>query len=208
MAQTRRSGRLTTRQAQVLQMVALGHENKRIAARLGIGEPAVKAVVSRLLLKLNLPNRAGLAAAATVREVLGEPHANGGWLPYLFTEAPVMIAFLRGPKLVFELVNPAYTRAVGERELIGLTVREAFPEFAGTGMFEQLEMAYESGHAFVANAYPALRRTSTGAVESAGFTSFVWQPVRGRSGRVEGLITFGIDATSGLSSNAPSPHAV
>src|SRR2546428_4630814 len=150
---TKRDGaglrRLTARQIQVLQLIAEGQVNKTIAAKLGIGEPAVKALVSRLLIKFGLPNRASLATAATVRQVLGE--ANGGptWLPYLFREAPVMIALVRGPTLVFELVNPAYAHAVGERELIGKTIREAFPEFVGTGIIDQLETAYQSGEAVV-----------------------------------------------------------
>lgn len=187
---------LTRRQVEVIRLVADGHENKQIAAMLGIGEPAVKALVSRLLGKYGLPNRASLATAATIRQVLGETHTNANWLGYLFQEAPVMIALVRGPALTFELVNPAYARAVGERQLIGKTIREAFPEFAGAGIIEELERAYLSGESVVGHDYPSVRRTPDGNVERAGFVNFVWHPVRGGSGQVEGLITFGIDATS------------
>ena len=151
---------LTARQVQVLHLIADGYENKHIAATLGIGEPAVKALVSRLLIKFHLPNRASLATAATVRQVVGQAFTARNWLPYLFSEAPVMIALVRGPTLVFELVNPAYAQAVGPRELMGKTIREAFPEFAGSGIIERLEEAYRSGEAVVGHGYPALRRTA------------------------------------------------
>ncbi len=55
---------LTPREEQVLRHVRLGESNKEIAATLGIGEQAVKAIVSRLLLKFVVPNRTTLAAVA------------------------------------------------------------------------------------------------------------------------------------------------
>src|SRR5262245_47322998 len=55
---------LTPREEQVLRHVQAGESNKEIAEDLGISEQAVKALVSRLLLKFQVSNRTTLAAEA------------------------------------------------------------------------------------------------------------------------------------------------
>lgn len=60
---------LTPREQQVLRSVAAGSSNKEIARELGIGEQAVKALVSRLLLKYGVPSRARLAAMVDSAEL-------------------------------------------------------------------------------------------------------------------------------------------
>ena len=61
-AAERRFG-LTTRQQQVLRAIVRGHENKQIAADLGLAEQTVKTLVSRLFRKFSVSNRAALAHA-------------------------------------------------------------------------------------------------------------------------------------------------
>ena len=57
----------------------------------------------------------------------------------LFRQAPGYMAVLRGRDHVFALVNDAFRRTVGERDLIGRPVREAMPELTGQGFFELLD---------------------------------------------------------------------
>ena len=59
--------KLTPREADVLQRLALGRSNADIAADLGIGEETVKTHVSRLLSKLGVENRAQAAVQALKR---------------------------------------------------------------------------------------------------------------------------------------------
>lgn len=61
---------LTPREQQVLRYVSMGSSNKDIADELHISEQAVKALVSRLLLKYGVRNRTSLVARA--REVKKE----------------------------------------------------------------------------------------------------------------------------------------
>ncbi len=63
--------RLTTRERQVLALIAEGRSNKRIAHELGIAEKTVKTHVGHLLAKLDVPDRTQ-AALLAVREGLGE----------------------------------------------------------------------------------------------------------------------------------------
>jgi DNA-binding NarL/FixJ family response regulator len=61
--------RLTTREHEVLELIAHGRSNKRIALELGISEKTVKAHVGRVLAKLGVADRTQ-AALLAVREGL------------------------------------------------------------------------------------------------------------------------------------------
>jgi DNA-binding NarL/FixJ family response regulator len=67
-------GRLTRREQEVLELLARGRSNKRIAFELGIAEKTVKAHVGRLLAKLGVADRTE-AAVLAVREGLVEEEA-------------------------------------------------------------------------------------------------------------------------------------
>lgn len=54
---------LTRRELEVLELVASGATNEKIAARLGISPLTVKKHVERMLAKLDVSNRAALVAA-------------------------------------------------------------------------------------------------------------------------------------------------
>jgi hypothetical protein len=84
----------------------------------------------------------------------------------LFQQAPGHMAVLRGPDHVYALVNAAYQRLVGDRDLIGKPVREALPELAGQGFFELLDEVYMTGKPFVGHQMPAkVERQPDGPVE-------------------------------------------
>jgi len=54
---------LTARQRELLEFVRRGHSNREIAAALKLSEDTVKAHLSRLYLRFDVPNRAALVAA-------------------------------------------------------------------------------------------------------------------------------------------------
>ena len=66
-------------------------------------------------------------------------------LQQLFEQAPGFMAVMRGPQHVFELCNQSYFRLVGQRDILGRSVREVFPELEGQGFFELLDQAYATG---------------------------------------------------------------
>jgi NarL family two-component system response regulator LiaR len=62
---------LTRREREVLQLIAAGHSNKRIALALGISEKTVKAHVGHLLAKLGVADRTQAALLAVREGLLG-----------------------------------------------------------------------------------------------------------------------------------------
>ena len=64
-------------------------------------------------------------------------------------QVPMPTALLTGPEHIFELANPLYREMVGNRELIGKTYAQAFPELVGTALPGILDRVYQKGEAFV-----------------------------------------------------------
>jgi PAS domain S-box-containing protein len=113
----------------------------------------------------------------------------------LLLQAPAFICVQRGPNHVFEFANPRYCQLVGNRELIGHTAREAFPELEEQGFFELLDQVFATGQPFLGTEVAAqFDRQGNGTIEE-GFFNFVYQPLFDVNGVVEGIITFGFEVT-------------
>jgi PAS domain S-box-containing protein len=125
------------------------------------------------------------------RELLGEIAR----LRQLFDRTPGFMAATRGPDHVYEMANAAYRRLVGERELIGRTVREAFPELAGTGFFERLDAVFESGEPAGGSAHPITLNRGPDGTSEERFLDYVFQPIVEEDGEVVGLLVEGYDVT-------------
>jgi PAS domain S-box-containing protein len=116
-------------------------------------------------------------------------------LRQLFDKAPGMIAVVRGPDHVIELVNRAYQSLIGGRDVVGKPVREAMPELAGQGFIELLDQVYETGETFTGRSVPVrLQRSPEGEPEER-LMDFVYQPIRDSAGNVEGIFGEAFDVT-------------
>ncbi|HEY0855568.1 MAG TPA: PAS domain-containing protein [Albitalea sp.] len=112
----------------------------------------------------------------------------------LFEQAPGFIAILRGPQHVFEFVNESYLRLAGHRELVGLTVRAAFPEISDQGFFDLLDRVYASGERYVANQVP-VRLQANDDESDERCLDFVYEPITDETGAVTGIFVEGHDVT-------------
>ncbi|HEY0193765.1 MAG TPA: ATP-binding protein [Kofleriaceae bacterium] len=117
-------------------------------------------------------------------------------LAALFDQAPGFVAFLRGPELRFELANAAYYQAVGHRDLIGRTAREALPELADQGFFETLERVYQTGEPYIGRAVPIQLQRGPGAPLTPATLDFIYQPIRAGDGETLGIFVQGHDVTT------------
>jgi PAS domain S-box-containing protein len=112
-----------------------------------------------------------------------------------FEQAPGFMALLSGPTHVFELTNAAYMRLVGDRDLIGKSVRDALPEVEGQGFFDLLDQVYATGEAYVGSRLLVhIRPDPTGSAERR-WVDFVYQPIRDELGNLTGIFVEGTDVT-------------
>ena len=114
----------------------------------------------------------------------------------VFTDAPVGIAVLRGSEHRFESANKSYVDVVGRGSLIGKTVREAFPELEGQGIYSALDDAFATGMPFVAEEMLIRFDRNNDGMMHDGYFDFVYQPLRDPSGAVEGIAVILTDVTT------------
>jgi PAS domain S-box-containing protein len=115
----------------------------------------------------------------------------------LLQQAPVAISVVRGPDFVYELANPLALAMIGGRDVLGKSVRDAFPELGpDSPALQVLQHVYQSGQAFDADEYAiGLDRNGHGVLEDVYF-KFTCQPIRDASGQVRDLLTVAIDVTA------------
>jgi signal transduction histidine kinase len=113
----------------------------------------------------------------------------------LFQQAPAFFAVLHGPEHIFEMVNPPYQTLIGQRDLLGRTVREAVPEAAEQGFIALLDEAYRTGQPFVGRGTPIQLARGASQPLEVRYLDFVYQPRREQDGSVSGIILLGVDVT-------------
>lgn len=159
-------------------------------ARLRSSQEAQSSTASIEVFAAGLLDRAELVQQANVS--LDERIAR---LRRMFEQAPGFTALLTGPEHVFELTNAAYRRLIGERDVIGKSVREALPDLAGQGFYELLDRVYTSGEVFVGRRMPVLLQRKRGEEAAALILDFVYQPIFDVTGKVGGIFVQGNDIT-------------
>jgi PAS domain-containing protein len=113
----------------------------------------------------------------------------------MFEKAPSFMALLRGPDHVFELINSAQAKLIGERDVLGKAVGRALPELEGQGLFELLDHVYGTGRAVAGKARRVLlQRTPDGPLEER-FVDIVFQPITDLDRTVSGIFVEGADVT-------------
>lgn len=183
----------TRRQRQVLDAVVQGIENKKIAQNLGIGEQRVKELVSVLFRKFDVSSRAALARVAVNMRILGlDTHAAVPY-SYFFDESPVLIAITEGPEHRFTLVNSAYFQAFGDRNYVGRTVRECFPDAPGHA-YAARDRTFTRGERY-AESEAARVYTMPDGAQRAFTLSFITEPIRSASNEITGVVFYGLDMT-------------
>ncbi len=113
----------------------------------------------------------------------------------LFQKAPGFIAVLTGPDHVFEFVNDAYVKLTGERNSLGRSVREVFPEIESQGLYEVLDGVYATGERFIAERLAVTLRDAPNLPSRDVVLDFIYEPIRDGAGKVTGIFIEGHDVT-------------
>lgn len=113
----------------------------------------------------------------------------------MFAQAPGFMALLDGPEHVITLANQAYLNMVGQRHVLGKTVRTALPEAAEQGFVALLDHLYVTGEAHTGTAVPFSVQANGEGFAKDSFMDFVYQPMLDDNGAVSGVFVQGVDVT-------------
>lgn len=118
-------------------------------------------------------------------------------LEVLFTSVPAAIAVLRGPDHVISLINDAYSKLVGHRDVIGKPVADALPEAQGQGLVAQLNNVYRTGRAFVGHEAVFRLEDGHGGFADA-YVDFSYLATRNTDGEIDGVLAHIVDVTEAV----------
>jgi two-component sensor histidine kinase len=113
----------------------------------------------------------------------------------LVMQAPSFMCILRGPDLVFELVNIAFSMLAGGRDLIGKTLHEGMPECADQDYPRILGNIFKTGEVHVGRKSRILLQDAPDCEMEEHYIDFVAQPIMGTDGEVTGIFIEGNDVT-------------
>jgi signal transduction histidine kinase len=125
-------------------------------------------------------------ATRTTAEVAGLPLAD------ILMQAPALICVTRGPRHVIEMVNRRYLDSIEGRDVIGLPMRDAFPD-ARAERLDLLDRVFTTGEAVVFKETP--EAVATEGRTEARFFNVTVQPLKDRHSAVYGLMTHAVDVT-------------
>ncbi|MGO4376689.1 ATP-binding protein [Pseudoduganella sp. RAF53_2] len=129
---------------------------------------------------------------ARIRQI---ERADAARMATVFMQVPAAIAILRGPSLVYELLNERYSEIIGGRDVMGMPLRQAFPELESQGLINELEHVMRTGHAVQGRARRVLlARGPLGESEECYF-DYVHQPVRNAHGQVDRVALVAFEVT-------------
>jgi PAS domain S-box-containing protein len=144
-------------------------------------------------LELEIEHEQSLAQLEVMAQALVQVDRNN--LRALFTQAPAAIAVVRGHESRYELANPLYQQLAGQRQLVGRTLRESFPEADALRLIELIEKAYQSGEPVVAEELPVVLPFASDRKTRRAYLSGVMQPLRDARGQVDGVMVFAHEVT-------------
>lgn len=109
--------------------------------------------------------------------------------------APIPMALLRGPNLVFEHANDAYVRLIGNRPTRGRTFSEVLYEFEAQEFAELLRRTYESGEPYLEEEREVYHVCRPGGPPERCLVSFAYQRVLDQGGEPYGVFIYLQDVT-------------
>ncbi len=138
------------------------------------------------------------AAVQQERAIRTEVEAERQRLQDIFVQVPAIVSVIRASDQVYLLANSALCQLLGNRQLVGKSVREAHPELEGQGFFELFDRVCHTGEVFVGKEMPAMLDRCHDGNLSQGFFNFVYQPMRDAEGNFETILHFGVEVTDSV----------
>jgi len=111
-----------------------------------------------------------------------------------FEQLPVILMGMSGPDHRVVAMNAACRAYLGRSDVMGLPIREAFPDVAGQQLYEFLDHAYASGQPQSGQEWRAQIEVGSGEIREI-YADFTIVPWRAADGTISGLLVSAADAT-------------
>ncbi|RYG34354.1 MAG: PAS domain S-box protein [Burkholderiales bacterium] len=159
------------------------------------GKPGgVFALVVETTEKVNI-ERALAAERTAVMEANKRLSAESIFLRDLFEQAPSFMSILSGPAHVFVLANKSYQKLIGNRTVVGMTIRDALPEVVDQGFVDLLDRVFKTGVPHIGTGSRINLDQTIGGGAGERILDFIYQPIRNSDGDVSGVFVEGQDVT-------------
>ena len=152
---------------------------------------------------------AELIEAKTVAELATtQVKAQSMMVENLLMNAPAFICTLKGPNLVYDIVNDNYQSLFNERNLKGLPIAEALPELEGQGFLELLTKVYTTGITFTSTEIPVLLAREKGGLLEKRYFNLSYQPMYDENKSIDSVLAFGYEVTEQVAAKAKNSDEV
>jgi PAS domain S-box-containing protein len=119
-----------------------------------------------------------------------------GYLQDIFYQAPAAIAVLEGASHKYVLANSLYQKMISrsEKQLLGKTVEEVFPELETSGVFQIFDDVYKTGEPFVAPEFEVMIDRFNDGLPHTGYYNFTLKPMK-TGEKISSLMVVAYDIT-------------
>lgn len=110
--------------------------------------------------------------------------------------APVAISVTQGAEHRTTMINAKARELIGDREVVGIPARTAFPELEGQGLFELLDEVWTTGQSYSGAEVPVSYRPSNSAELRDAFFDVSYQPLLDSGGAIYAILSVSVDVTA------------
>ncbi len=139
----------------------------------------------------------GTMAAVSTFSDIEESLKSQELLREIVNDVPTMIAVLRAPGFVYELVNPAFEQIAPGREILGRRFQDVWPEIQES-LLPILENVIATGQAFRAVDQALRIQRHPGAPPEDSFFTYSWIPMLGPDGKPDRVLTVANETTAAV----------
>ena len=149
-----------------------------------------KELIARLASQLRLSK-----ASAAERRARADADEARREMARIFEQAPVPICVIEGRDLLYTSANASYREIIGNRDPVGKTLLQLWPELEGSNIHNVFQSVLATGTAYTATEFLVqFDQFGTGARRDA-FFNFVYHPLKNETGATTGIIAIATDVT-------------
>lgn len=112
----------------------------------------------------------------------------------ILEQSPALIALLTGRQGTVRFCNARLKQLWGSHNVIGLPMREAWPQLEGQGYFEAIEQVFNSGQPIYGDEHPSFTHHPNDSHIDEAFFNFSYTPYTDAAGQIAGVIIHGVEA--------------